>query len=435
MTIEIVQQNFKSAWWVVFGSVLGLTVGNVTVLQFSTSVLMKPIIEESGWNRGMMSAAVMLGSISAAIATPVAGRLIDRHGIRRVTLTAITLFALAIAAMWLAPAAPAAFLAMFALMGLFSSGQAPLPYAKAIAAAFDRRRGLAMGIAMTGVGLGAALVPWLTQRYLDRLGWRGAYVALGVTVFAIAFPAVGLFVGDVSGALREVRGRQVQGLGLCGLEAGEAVRSPHFWKLAVVFLCIPIVANGTIAHLVPLLTDRGLPENQAVAVFSGIGVSLIIGRMLCGLLLDRFFGSHVAVAFVILPAIGVLMLLSSTARTPTTLGAMLVGLGMGAEVDLIAYLQSRYFGLRCFGQIYGYLFALFTVGTGLGPFVMGVAYDRTGSYRPALIAFVAVLACAAWLILRLPRRYPYPVQSPAQARAAEDSPPYEPRIIRSLGNS
>jgi MFS family permease len=409
---------FRSPWWIVFGSVLGLTVGNVTVLQFSTSVLMKPIMAEFGWNRGMMSAAVMLGSIFAALATPVAGRLIDTLGVRPVTLTAITLFSLAVAAMALAPAIPAAFLAMFALMGLLSSGQAPLPYAKAIAAAFDRRRGLAMGIAMTGVGLGAALVPRLTQLYLDRLGWRGAYVAVGMTVFAIAFLPVGLFVRDVTRAPNRAK-TKVRGPAPPGLEAGEAVRSPHFWKLAVVFLCIPIVANGTIVHLVPLLTDRGIPESQAVVVFSGIGASLIAGRVLCGLLLDRFFGPHVAIAFVILPAVGVLMLWGSAAPALMTLGAMLVGLGMGAEVDLIGYLQSRYFGLRSFGQIYGYLFALFTVGTGLGPFVMGVVYDASGSYRPALLAFVAVLACAAWLVLQLPRRYPYPVQSPPQAMPAE----------------
>ncbi|WP_175051773.1 MFS transporter [Paraburkholderia sediminicola] len=412
---------FRSRWWIVFGSLLGLTVGNVTVLQFSTSVLMKPIMAEFGWNRSVMSVAVMLGSIFAAIATPVAGRLIDRRGIRRVTLIAIALFALAIAAMSLAPAIPAAFAAMFAVMGLFSGGQAPLPYAKAIAAAFDRRRGLAMGIAMTGVGLGAALVPRLTQFYLDRFGWRGAYVAIGLTVFVIAFLAVGLFIRDPAGA-PDITEAHEHGPGLPGLEAGEAVRNQDFWKLAVVFLCIPIVVNGTVVHLVPLLTDRGIPAGQAVAVFSGMGASLIAGRLLCGFLLDRFFGPYVAIAFVILPAIGVIALLASADVSLTTIGAVLVGLGMGAEVDLIAYLQSRYFGLRAFGQIYGYLFAVFTVGTGLGPFAMGAAYDATGSYRPALIAFVAVLICAGWLLLRLPRSYPYPVQAPAHGDTSEDPP-------------
>lgn len=414
---------FRNRWWIVFGSVLGLIVGNVTVLQFSASVLMKPVMAELGWNRSMVSAAVMLGSIFAALATPIAGRLMDRHGIKRITLAAITLFALAIAAMSLAPAVPALFLAMFSLVGLFSAGQAPLPYAKAIVAAFDRRRGLAMGIAMTGVGLGAALVPRLTQFYLDRLGWRGAFVAVGITVFVIAFVAVALFVGDVAGAPRTAAAQsRARGL-LPGLEAGEAVRSPRFWMLAVVFLCIPIVANGTIVHLVPLLTDRGIPAGRAVIVFSGIGASLIVGRLLCGFLLDRFFGPHVAVTFVALPALGVATLLASSDPALTTFGAVLVGLGLGAEVDLIGYLQSRYFGLRAFGQIYGYLFAVFTVGTGLGPFVMGATYDAFGSYRPALMGFVCVLGCAAWLLLRLPRLYPYPVMARDEGRVKEDPSP------------
>ena len=413
---------FRNRWWIVFGSVLGLIVGNVTVLQFSASVLMKPIMAELGWNRSMVSAAVLLGSVSAALGTPIAGRLMDRHGVKRITLAAITLFALAIAAMSLAPAAPAAFLAMFSVVGLFSAGQAPLPYAKAIAGAFDRRRGLAMGIAMTGVGLGAALVPRLTQFYLDRLGWRGAYVAVGATVFVIAFVAVGLFVGDAGGSPRTAAS-EPQARVLPGIDAGAAVRSSHFWMLAVVFLCIPVVANGTIVHLVPLLTDRGIPASRAVVVFSGIGASLIVGRLLCGFLLDRFFGPHVAIAFVVLPMLGVVTLLASSDPALTALGAVLVGLGMGAEVDLIAYLQSRYFGLRAFGQIYGYLFAVFTVGSGVGPFVMGATYDATGSYRPALIAFVAVLACAAWLLLRLPRRYPFPVMVHGEERVNQDSSP------------
>lgn len=413
---------FRNRWWIVFGSVLGLIVGNVTVLQFSASVLMKPIMAELGWNRSMVSAAVLLGSVFAAVGTPIAGKLMDRHGIKRVTLAVITLFALAIAAMSLAPGIPVVFLAMFSVVGLFSAGQAPLPYAKAIAAAFDRRRGLAMGIAMTGVGLGAALVPRLTQLYLDRFGWRGAYVAVGMTVFVIAFVAVGLFVGDAHGSPRTAAA-QAHVRGLPGIEARAALRSPHFWMLAVAFFCIPIVANGTIVHLVPLLTDRGIPADRAVVVFSGIGASLIVGRLLCGFLLDRFFGPHVAIAFVVLPALGVATLLASRDPLLTTFGAVLIGFGMGAEVDLIAYLQSRYFGLRAFGQIYGYLFAVFTIGSGLGPFAMGAAYDATGSYRPALIAFVVVLVCAAWLLLRLPRRYPFPVMAHGDGQVNEAPSP------------
>lgn len=396
--------RLRNPWWIVLGSVLGLIVGNVTVLQFSTSVLMKPIMTEFGWTRSVLSAAIMLGSFCAAAATPFVGRLIDKHGVKPVTLLAITLFALSTGAMSFAPAAAPVFIGMFCVLGVFSGGQAPLPYAKSIAGAFDRRRGLAMGIAMTGVGLGTALVPKLTQIYLDNFGWRGAYVALGATVFAIAFPAVALLLGESTARRRE----SSPGL-LPGLEARQVVRTKDFWILSFVFFCIPIVANGIIVHLVPLLTDRGIPTQQSVAIFSSIGASLIVGRLACGYFLDRFFAPHVAIAFIVIPAVGVMTLLASSDPTSTTIGAVLVGIGLGAEVDLIGYLQSRYFGLRAFGQVYGYLFAIFTVGTGLGPFVMGATFDVSGSYRPALIGFIATLACAAGALLRMPKTYTFPV--------------------------
>lgn len=392
----------RNPWWIVLGSVLGLIVGNVTVLQFSASVLMKPIMAEFGWPRTIPSAAVGLGTLCAAIATPFVGRLIDRRGIKAVTLAAIVLFSAATAAMAFAPGVAILFVGMFCLVGVFSAGQAPLPYAKSIAAAFDRRRGLALGIAMTGVGLGAALIPKLVQTYLDAFGWRGAFVALGATTLVIAFPAVALFLRDP-----QPRGGAQQAA-LPGLATREVVRSRSFWLLAFVFTCIPVVANGIIFHLVALLTDAGVSSERAVAVFAAIGPSLIVGRLLCGYLLDRFHGPHVAVAFIALPALGVLALLASADPRVTFLGAMLVGLGLGAEVDLIGYLQSRYFGLRAFGQVYGYLFAIFTVGAAAGPFAMGASYDLLGSYRPMLMAYFVCLVFAAVAMLRLPRAYPFP---------------------------
>ncbi len=399
-------QLLRSPWWIVFGSVLGLAVGNVTILQFSTSVLMKPIMAEFGWARTVPSAAVGLGTLFAAFATPFIGKLIDRRGIKVVTLSAITLFALATAAMSIAPASAFVFLAMFAVVGLFSAGQAPLPYAKSIAASFDHRRGIALGIAMTGVGLGAALMPKLAQTYLEHFGWRGAFVALGATIFVIAFPAVALFLKEPGS-----RGPTLAAgsAALPGLEAREVVRSRDFWVMGFVFVCIPIVANGVIFHLVALLTDRGIPAPRAVAVFGAIGPSLIAGRLLCGYLLDRFHAPYVAVAMIITPALGVVTLLASADAGVTTVGAVLVGLGLGAEVDLIGYLQSRYFGLRAFGQVYGYLFAIFTIGAAVGPFVMGAMFDLSGSYRPILMTFPVVLAIAALAVVRLPRAYPFPV--------------------------
>ena len=162
----------NSRWWIVFASVLGLLVGNGPIMQFTFGVLLAPISREFGWNRGTVSSAIVVGLWMTGIATPVVGRWVDRFGIRPVALPAIALFSLATASVALVPASPAAFTALYALMGLGAAGQTPLIYAKAISARFDEKRGLALGIAMAGVGLGAAIVPQFAQALIGDQ-WPG----------------------------------------------------------------------------------------------------------------------------------------------------------------------------------------------------------------------------------------------------------------------
>jgi MFS family permease len=114
------------------------------------------------------------------VATPFVGRLVDRFGIRAVALPAIVLFSLSTTSVALVPASRVAFTCFYALMGLAAAGQTPLIYAKAISARFDAQRGLALGIAMAGVGLGAALVPQFAQALISLVGCRGAYVGLAL---------------------------------------------------------------------------------------------------------------------------------------------------------------------------------------------------------------------------------------------------------------
>jgi MFS family permease len=148
-----------TGWLVVVGSTIALMVGNGPILLFTFGVFLKPITEEMGWHRGTMSLGVAVGLTIAGLATPLVGRLIDKWGVHRVTLFAVTLFAASVAAISLTPANVAMFVALYAVSGLLSSGHAPLPYAKAISSWFDARRGLALGIAMAGVGIVTALMP------------------------------------------------------------------------------------------------------------------------------------------------------------------------------------------------------------------------------------------------------------------------------------
>ena len=159
--------------------------------------------------------------------------------------------------------------------------------------------------------------------------------------------------------------------------------------------------------MVPLLTDRGIPTSTATAVLSAAGLALVAGRLLAGYLLDRIFAPYVAVAFFLAPLAGILLLLLGSSPSVAAIATVLVGVGLGAEVDLMAFLLSRYFGMRAFGEIYGYLFALFMLGAGAGPFAMGVSFDATGSYQLMLASFAIALLLASGLMIGL-GSYVYP---------------------------
>ena len=398
--------ELKSRWWIVFASTLGLLVGNGPVMQFTFGTLLPSITRQFGWRRGLVSSAMVVGLWTTGIATPVVGRLVDRYGIRAVALPAIVAFSLATVSVAWVPASPLAFTVLYALMGLGAAGQTPLIYAKAISARFDHQRGLALGIAMGGVGLGAALIPQFAQKMIAVAGWRGAYAGLGALTFVLAFPAVACFVGRPT-ADQQVVLQRVSIVTMPGLTGLGALRTARFWFLAFSFFIVSGTTGGVISHLVPLMSDRGASPQTATAMVGIAGIALIGGRLLSGFLLDRVHAPYVAAVFFVAPLIGIVLLLTTLRTEGAALGTVLVGIGVGAEVDLIAFFLSRYLGMRSFGEIYGYFFSIFMLGAGLGPFFMGVSYDRTGSYKLMLVCFAFALALASLPMLRLgPYAYP-----------------------------
>ena len=391
----------KNPWWVVTAAMAGLTVGNGPLIQYSFGAFLKPLAGEFAVDRGTLSTAVLIAFTMAALFTPLVGHLVDRYGVRRVQLPAIVLFALAIAALGLTPPSPYAFIALYGMAGAFSAGQSPLGYSKSVAGNFEGRRGLALGVAMSGVGIGAAVVPQLSQLLITQFGWRMAYVGLGAFVFIVAFPTVLLLLREPA-VVRHAR--EPQGPGMTGREA---LGTRELWYLTYAFAALVAAGTGVFAHVVPMLTDRGVAPQLAVGAISAAGVALIFGRLIAGYLLDRIFAPYVAQFFLLVPCAGICLLYLSLSPTTAIIATACVGLGVGAEVDLMAYMTSRYFGMRSFGQIYSYMFALFTLCSGLGPFLMGGSFTRTGSYNVAIIGFVISLLVASVLILSLgPYRYP-----------------------------
>jgi predicted MFS family arabinose efflux permease len=405
---------FNREWPVVIASAVALVVGNGPVLLFTFGIFLKPVAEQMGWPRGTMSLGVAIALTLAGLITPLVGRLIDRWGVQRVLFFAVTAFALGVAAISLAPANVAGFVALYALAGLLSSGQAPLPYAKAITSRFDAHRGLALGIAMAGVGIGTSLMPQAASFLLKTLNWREAYIVLGILTWLVAFPAA-FFVSDARSAKNDKREPTASGDDMI-----VAFRSRAFWATAVAILLVVIALNGAIAHLVALLTDRGMAPNVATSLLIAVGLATLLGRLISGFLLDRIFAPRLAAAIFLIPLIGMTTLLLGGASSAAGLAAAICfGFSLGAEVDIVGYLVSRYFGLRHYGEIYGYIFAIFSIGSGLGPYVMGLSFDQTHSYSVALGTFCVMLIVASATILCLgPYRYPAKQDEPSTVLAS-----------------
>jgi MFS family permease len=411
---------FANRWWVVAATVLGLIVGAGPINVFSFGVFLKPITAELGIGRATFSSALTLHATMAALMCPVFGWMIDRWGVRRVMLPALVLYALGIAAYALITADPfAVTYLIFGITGLTGTVAGPIPYSTVISQWFDRQRGLALGIGMAGVGLGVALMPQLAALLIAKFGWRAAYIGLAVASIVFAFVPVALFVREPAAfAARPERGQsRGAALNLPGAGVGEALGSWLFWGLGIAFFFDVIAINGTLTHIVALLTDRGIGREVAVTALSGTGIALLAGRILSGWFLDRFWGPYVAIGFFASPMLGLALLMSHAAGATPFLGAICLGIGIGAEIDLMAFFASRYFGLRNYAKIYGTMFGLFGLGVGVGPALSGLSFDRFHSYTPIFAVYEIMLLVTCVIFVRL-GPYPYPAGHGAPAASA-----------------
>jgi MFS family permease len=418
--IEQKRGGMFHGWWIVLVAAIGLFMGYGPIVTFTFGVFFKPLSQEFGWSRSQVSLAFSLSLLVMSFVFPTVGRLVDRLGARKVIIPSVLFFGLGLISFALLSSRLWHLYAIYFVLGVVGGGTAPVPYSNVLAHWFDRRRGLALGVAMVGLGLGAFVMPSLAQRLIESGGWRWAYVCIGLMVMLVAIPVVALFLKetpqmlgltqDGEPAARTTVRPQQEGLAFL-----EARRTSTFWIMLGAFFLMSASVHGCLIHLVPLLTDRGISPQSAALAASLLGGALLLGRVGAGYLLDHFVASAVASTFFCGAAFGFVLLWSGMTGGLAFAAAFLVGLGMGAEGDIIAYLVSRYFGLLAFGEIYGYAFAAFTLGGVVGPLLMGLGFDSTGSYRLVLGIFVLASLAAAVLMTRLG---PYRLWEPASAVAA-----------------
>jgi MFS family permease len=373
-------------------SAAGIMVSFGSLVIFTFGAFVKPLSERFGWSRGSISLAFTLAALMVGTFSPILGRLIDRVGVRRVLLPCVAVYCAAFTSLAVIHSL-AGLYAAYGVMGIVGNGTAHLAWARVISASFDERRGIALATMMAGVGAGAIGIPPLATWLVASYGWSAACLILGAAICVFGFLPPLLFLpefrGSTSAARRTGSFRSIWG-------------SRVFWLLIVGFFLFSISINGVIAHLIPLLTDHGLSDSTAALAASMLGVLTLTGRLLTGALLDRFQGSSVAGVFFALASIGVVALSEATAIPAAYTAAGLIGLGMGAEADVMPYLVSRYFPMDSFSEIYGYSFTAYAIAAAFGPLLMGWSFDRFHSYANAALALAGAMLAGAITIGFLP---------------------------------
>jgi MFS family permease len=385
-------------WRVVLAACLGVMAGFGSLFVYTFSVFVKPLAAEFGWSREAISGGFAIAAVTLGLCSPLLGQWIDRVGPRRIILICMTVYACTITSLSLLHFGLWQFYLTCFVLGVVGNGAAHLAYSRSISTWFHRRLGTALAFVMVGAGLGAMILPVVAQSIISRSGWRAAYGALGGLALLLGLPLSWRYIRE-----RSSDGHKSAATAHSGMTWQQGLRSFAFWIITAILFVSSISMNGAITHLSALLTDRGLTAGNAALCAAILGGSSLLGRVVVGWLLDRFFGPRVAFAINLITALGIFLLARANNFPAGCLAAALIGIGAGGEAAITPYLLTRYFGLRGFSTLYGLTWTFYAAAGAIGPVILGRAFDATGSYSSLLVLLAAALGLAAAANLVLPR--------------------------------
>jgi MFS family permease len=388
------EETFRyGGWTVAAGAGVGVFFASIGFATFA--VFLKPLTDEFAWAREAVSRAFGGMTLGAAVSAPFVGRLVDRIGTAKVGALCLLVCGGTFASLALLTAHLWHLYATFAVVGLAMTGTSAVVYARVITSWFDRRRGVALGVVMASAAVASITHPPMASALIGLVGWRTAYLLLGLAGVAVGVPIVIRTVRERAEAPR-------QGAPTGGATVREALGSRVFWILILVVFGSTLALNGVVVHLSALLTDRGLSSGRAAIVLSALGSASLTGRLVTGWLLDRFSAARVAFALLAVAALGTFVLTNATTFAAGVIAAVFIGLGTGGEFDVVPYLLSRDFGLRSLSTLYGLHWTTWGIAGFVGPVLMGRAFDATGSYEIVLLGFAIGTVVVATLMLLVP---------------------------------
>ncbi|MBR0755739.1 MFS transporter [Bradyrhizobium jicamae] len=387
-----------SGWTTTLASLIGMVFGPSSILVFCFSAFVLPLEAEFKWGISTISLGASLISLMIITTSVISGYLTDRLGARKLVLCSIPLFGLSVSALYFLPGNLYVFYAGLVLAALCGIGVWPVTYNKATASWFDKRLGLSLGLANTGIGIGAAVLPALVAYTIANFGWRTGYAVLGVLAIIGPWPVAFFMLKE-----RRVKIETHDSADLLGISLRQAAKTREYCISAAGFFVLGTASSGAVIHMIRILTDAGLTPAEATFLQSVMGISLIVGRVCTGWFLDRLKVSVVMTTMCLAAGAGLWILNSSPPYALAAVAASLLGFVIGAEFDGLGYLIPRYFGQKFLGVIYGSIYAIFQIGAALSIAAFGFIRQSTGSYSLALTVVFAALMFASGLFLLLGR--------------------------------
>ena len=372
--------EIRTNWRFLLAAALGQAAG-YSLVNYISNVFTPHLIKAFDWSRSeiaLIGATAFLG----ILAQPIAGRLTDAFGVRRMALVGVVV-------------APLIFLGLSAMTGslflyfllyliqivVVGGTTSATIYSRLIAQSYNRARGIALAIAACApAAVGAAAVPFLSG-YIDSHGWRAGYVAVAAGTAVVGFLALALIPASTD---------RSPSVGRVGHDPstryGVILRNPAFLLIVAGMILCNLQFTMQTSQLKVILLDRGITSavgSSAVALFAS---SVIIGRLLCGVALDRLPTYAVAAISMGLPGIGLGMLATGSAEPATiTVAVLLLGLSLGAEGDILAYLVMRFFRLEVFSTVLGLVLGGLALSVAGGSLLLSLTLKLTGGFTTFLV--------------------------------------------------
>ena len=404
--------EFRRGWRILVPSIIGCafcmgTLATITIGPFVTS-----LGQDMGWSRTQVQTSLLFGQGFSSLGVIATGFLLEKFGARRVALVGLIATALGLSLTSFVQSI-AQFYAIMALTALIGAGAGAITWSRAVTRAFDRSRGVALAIVLSGAGLAGVFLPSFLAWVIGDYGWRAAYLALACLPALVAVPAVYImFRPDESSDGRTRRSSSGSVSSAPPVTSGIFAQY-RFWVLLTSIFCIYFAIAGVMPNFIPALTDKGFTLERAAMAQGAFGVSLIVGRLAVGLLVDKFWAPGVGAMFLAPPALGCLSLTWDPNLSTAIMAAALIGLATGAELDLLALLTSRYFEQHLFSRIYSWIYAAAACAGAVSPMLFSWMQELTGSYSVSFYVSAILFLVGGGLLLTMGR---YLATQPHQGR-------------------